>query len=61
MSDVETTAGADAPADTETTKVVEAATPAEVTGTAEAPAAEEAAPAGGDLRPKRRRPPPSAT
>ncbi len=45
MSDVETTAGADAPADTETTEVVEAATPAEVTGTAEAPAAEEAAPA----------------
>ena len=31
MSDVETTAGADAPADTETTEVVEAATPAEVT------------------------------
>ena len=46
MSDVETTAGADAPADTETTEVVEAATPAEVTeapGTPEAPAAEEAA------------------
>jgi small subunit ribosomal protein S1 len=46
MSDVETTAGADAPADTETTEVVEAATPAEVTeapGTPEAPAAPEAA------------------
>jgi small subunit ribosomal protein S1 len=48
MSDVETTAGADAPADTETTEVVEAATPAEVTeapGTPEAPTAEAAAPA----------------
>ena len=48
MSDVETTAGADAPADTEATEVVEDATPAEVTeagGTAEAPTAEEAAPA----------------
>jgi small subunit ribosomal protein S1 len=48
MSDVETTAGADAPADTETTEVVEAAPPAEVTeapGTPEAPAVEEAAPA----------------
>ena len=48
MSDVETTAGADAPADTEATEVVEDATPAEVSevgGTAEAPADEEATPA----------------
>ena len=46
MSDVETTAGADVPADAETTEVVEAATPAEVIEVAEVtPAAEEAAPA----------------
>ena len=48
MSDVETTAGADAPADTEATEVVEDATPAEVSEvgvTAEAPADEEATPA----------------
>jgi small subunit ribosomal protein S1 len=42
MSDVETTAGADAPADAETTEVVEAATPAEASEATETPAAEEA-------------------
>jgi small subunit ribosomal protein S1 len=44
MSDVETTAGADVPADAETTEVVEAAAPAEAAEAAAAPAAEAAAP-----------------
>jgi small subunit ribosomal protein S1 len=42
MSDVETTAGADVPAESETTEVVEAATPAEVSEATDTPAAEEA-------------------